>query len=276
MSRAPVERLGPEGPRILGIVNVTPDSFSDGGRHASTEAAIAHGQALWAEGAHILDIGGESTRPGADPVSADEEAARVVPVIEGLVDRIPGVRISIDTRKAAVARQALAAGASVVNDVSAAADPGMAPLVAEAGCELVLMHMRGVPATMQRDTRYAHLEGEVLGFLARRVAAVVAAGVDPARIVLDPGVGFGKAPGDNPALVAMVPRLRALGHRVLIGASRKRFIGELTGVGVASERVHGSVGAALAAASLGADWLRVHDVAATIQALVVFEACRHA
>lgn len=235
--------------------------------------AIAHGVALVAEGADWLDVGGESTRPGAMEVPVDEELRRVVPVIAGLRARLPAVPISVDTRRAAVAEAALAAGAGVVNDVSAGADPAMAPLVARAGAELVLMHMRGVPATMQQDTRYDDVVGEVCSWLAARAAAVEAAGVPRARILLDPGLGFGKAPGDNPRLVAAVPRLRALGYRVLIGASRKRFIGQLTGVAEASERVYGSVGAALAAASLGADVVRVHDVRATIQAWRVYRAC---
>jgi dihydropteroate synthase len=257
----------------LGIVNVTPDSFSDGGRFFSVEAAIAHGAALVAEGADWLDVGGESTRPGAEEVPVEEELRRVVPVIAGLRARLPAVPISVDTRRAVVAEAALAAGAGVINDVSACADPAMAPLVARAGAGLVLMHMRGAPATMQQDTRYADVVGEVCAWLGARAALVEAAGVPRAHILLDPGLGFGKAPGDNPRLVAAVPRLRELGYRVLIGASRKRFIGQLTGEGEASQRVHGSVGAALAAASLGADVVRVHDVRATIQAWRVYRAC---
>ncbi|TNE86777.1 MAG: dihydropteroate synthase [Deltaproteobacteria bacterium] len=263
-------------PVLMGIVNVTPDSFSDGGRYLATDAAVAHGARLFAEGAAWLDVGGESTRPGAAPVDPKDEAARVVPVIAGLREAVPDAVISVDTRRALVAEAALDAGASIVNDVSALEDPGMAPLVAERGVEVVLMHMRGDPSTMQRNTRYADLLGEVEAHLLARVAQLRALGVPDHRILLDPGVGFGKAPGDNPSLIAAVPRLKAHGHRVLIGASRKRFIGELTGVSTAAERVFGSVGAALAAAARGADVLRVHDVAATRQALAVFLAVEHA
>ncbi len=259
-------------PLILGIVNVTPDSFSDGGRHATADAALRHGLQLLDEGADWLDIGGESTRPGADAVGADQECDRVLPVIERILAERPQAVVSIDTSKATVAASALAAGARVVNDVTGLADPDMAATVAERGAQLVVMHMRGTPRTMQTDTRYGDLLGEVEQFLQERVGRAVAAGIPATDIVLDPGLGFGKAPGDNPRLIAAVPRLKALGHRVLIGASRKRFVGDLTGVRAASERVHGSVGAALAAAHLGADILRVHDVAATRQALAVYRA----
>lgn len=258
--------------RLMGIVNVTPDSFSDGGRYLDVDAAVAHGLRLLDEGADCLDVGGESTRPGAAPVGADEERRRVVPVVEALCAARPGVRVSVDTSKPEVARAAIAAGASVVNDVRALRAPGMAELCAEAGVDVVLMHLRGEPRTMQVDTRYDDLVGEVTAFLRERVDAVVGAGIAPERVVLDPGIGFGKAWLDNPRLIAAVPRLRELGHRVLVGASRKRFIGHLTGVERAEARVHGSVGAALAAARFGADILRVHDVAATRKALVVYQA----
>lgn len=269
----PSRRLGEDGPLVAGILNVTPDSFSDGGRFDRVEAAVAHARELWDEGADWLDVGGESTRPGAEPVPADVEIGRVVPVIAALRTAVPDVVVSIDTQKAEVAEAALDAGATVVNDVSACADPAMAPLVAERGAWVILMHMRGDPRTMQRDTTYTDLVEEVAHHLTARVAAVTAAGVAPERIVLDPGVGFGKALGDNPALIAATQRFRALGHPVMIGASRKRFIGELTGVTAAGDRVHGSVGAALAAMLAGADLLRVHDVGATIQALRVARAC---
>ena len=262
--------LPPQPPTlVMGIVNTTPDSFSDGGRYVDADKAVAHGLQLLSEGAHLLDVGGESTRPGAEPVSADEQCRRVLPVIEGVLDARPDAVISVDTTLAAVAERALSAGARWVNDVTGLGDPDMAPLCAERGCELVLMHMRGVPRTMQHDTRYDDLVGEVVAFLGERVERAVSAGVDRARIVLDPGLGFGKASGDNPRLIAAIPRLKQSGHRVLIGASRKRFVGALTGVDDPAARVHGSVGAALAAASLGADVLRVHDVAATVQALAV-------
>lgn len=267
---------GARRPLLMGIVNVTPDSFSDGGLYRYAGQAVAHALRLIDEGADWVDVGGESTRPGSAPVSVDEECARVIPVIEGVRAARPGVPISVDTSKAAVAEAATQAGARIVNDVSALSDPAMAPLCAQAGVTVVLMHMRGTPATMQRDTAYEDLVGEVERYLAERAEAAMAAGIQRERIVIDPGIGFGKAPGDNPALIAAVPRLRALGHRVLIGASRKRFIGELTGVAEPSQRVAGSVGAALAAAARGADVLRVHDVAATRQALAVFQAVERA
>ena len=258
-------------PQIMGIVNLTPDSFSDGGRFLDPRAAIEHAHQLIEQGADLLDLGAESTRPGADPVRPAEELERLIPVIEGIRSGGSTVPISVDTTKAAVARVALQAGASWVNDVSALDDPEMASVCAAAGCTLVLMHRRGTPKTMQRDTRYHDLIGEVSAFLAERVGRAVQAGIPPERIVLDPGVGFGKALHDNPTVIAMTPRLRATGHRVLIGASRKRFIGELTGVAEPSERVAGSIGAALAAAQLGADLLRVHDVGPTVQALRVYQ-----
>lgn len=263
-------------PRIMGIVNVTPDSFSDGGRYDDVGRAVAHACALLDDGADLVDIGGESTRPGAAPVSAEEEGERAVPVVAALRRERPDAVISIDTRRASVAEAALEQGATIVNDVSAGADPAMASVVAaRPDVCWVLMHMRGVPATMQHHTHYSDLVGDVERYLADRVAVAVAAGVARSQLWVDPGLGFGKAPGDNPALVRAVPRLVAsLGLPVLIGASRKRFVGELTGVSQAAERVHGSVGVALAAALHGASVLRVHDVAATRQALMAFEACR--
>ncbi|MEQ1568136.1 MAG: dihydropteroate synthase [Myxococcota bacterium] len=259
---------------MLGVVNVTPDSFSDGGRWSEPGPAIAHALALLDEGADAVDIGGESTRPGAAPVPEAEELRRVLPVIEGIARARPGALISIDTSKAAVARAAVEAGARWINDVTALSDPGIAEIAAATGATLVLMHARGTPLTMQRDTRYTDLVGEVCAMLADRAARAQAAGVPADRIVVDPGLGFGKAPLDNPSLVASVPELRALGYPVLIGASRKSFVGRLSGVERPEDRVFGSIGAALAAAEAGADWLRVHDVAATRQALLVFAACR--
>lgn len=257
-------------PAVLGVVNATPDSFSDGGRQGSE--AVDHALRLLDEGAWAVDVGGESTRPGAASVDVEEELARVVPVIRGVRKARPGAVVSVDTRRAAVARRAIEAGAGWVNDVSAGADPQMADVVREAGVGWMLMHMRGQPATMQADTRYDDLVGEVVAWLAAAVAAAVDRGVPRGALMVDPGLGFGKAMEDNPALIAAVPRLSEVAP-VVIGASRKAFIGRLTGVAVASERVHGSVGAALAAAALGAAAVRVHDVAATRQALVVFEAC---
>jgi dihydropteroate synthase len=270
MVREPGQR-----PLVMGIVNVTPDSFSDGGRHVGVDAAVEHGLRLLDEGADLLDVGGESTRPGATPVPAAEECERVLPVIEGLRRARPDATISIDTHKARVAAAALEAGATWVNDVTALGDPDMAAVCARAGCHLVLMHMRGTPRTMQADTAYGDLVGEVLEHLRGRLRGALDAGVSRERLLVDPGVGFGKAPGDNPRLLAAVPRFRELAP-VLVGASRKRFIGALTGVERAADRVHGSVGAALAAAARGADVLRVHDVAATVQALTVFHAVTRA
>lgn len=263
----------PDTPLVMGIVNVTPDSFSDGGRLGSVQAAVDHGLRLLDEGADLLDIGGESTRPGAAPVPESVEVERVLPVIRGLIDARPDVVISIDTSKAVVAAAALQAGAQWVNDVTALGDPDMAAVCAEHDGPVVLMHMRGTPRTMQDDTDYDDLVGEVVGHLRRARDRAEAAGIGRERIVLDPGVGFGKSLADNPRLFATVPRLHELGHRVLIGASRKGFIGRLTGVERAAERVHGSVGAALAAAAWGADIVRVHDVAATVQALAVYGPC---
>ncbi|MEO0602931.1 MAG: dihydropteroate synthase [Myxococcota bacterium] len=260
----------------MGVVNVTPDSFSDGGRFVVPAAAIDHGLRMLDDGADIVDIGGESTRPGADAVSVDDEIARTRPVIEGLVKARPGVVVSIDTQKAEVARVAIDAGARIVNDVSAGRDPGMLPLVAQTGVRYVVMHMRGVPKTMQRDTTYTDLISEIASALADAAGRAEAAGVRPERIVVDPGVGFGKAPGDNPRLIAATPRFKQLGYPVLVGASRKSFVGRLTGQPDASKRVAGSVGAALAAADAGADLLRVHDVRETRDALTVFVACKSA
>lgn len=258
----------------MGIVNVTPDSFSDGGEYLDPARAVAHGIQMVRDGADILDIGGESTRPGASLVPADKETRRIVGVIRALAERHPEVPISVDTSKAAVAERAIEAGATIVNDVSALRDPEMATVCAAAGVDLVLMHMRGKPGTMQEDTSYGDLIAEISDYLAARIEAAVAGGVLASRITIDPGVGFGKAWGDNPRLISGLKQFRSLGAPVLVGASRKRFIGALTGRENASERVFGSVGAALAATESGADILRVHDVAATREALAVFLPCR--
>ncbi|HHO54618.1 MAG TPA: dihydropteroate synthase [Deltaproteobacteria bacterium] len=256
----------------MGVLNVTPDSFSDGGRYVEVEAAVAHGLALLDDGADWLDVGGESTRPGSRSVSEAEELRRVVPVIRALVARRPDAIISIDTSKAGVARAAIEAGARIVNDVTALADPAMGPLCAEAGVTVVLMHMRGRPETMQEDVHYDDVVEEVRARLADRIGAAEAMGIDRDRIVIDPGVGFGKAPGDNPRLIGATRRIASLGCPVLIGASRKSFLGHLTGQD-ASGRLAGSVGAALAAAAAGASVLRIHDVAETRDALLVYLAC---
>jgi dihydropteroate synthase len=246
----------------MAIVNVTPDSFSDGGRFASPAAAVEHALRLAESGADILDIGGESTRPGAQPVEAGEEMRRVLPVIEGLAGRT-AVAVSVDTTKAVVARAALRAGAHIVNDVSACtADPEMAAVVREAGAGVVLMHMRGNPRTMQADPRYDDVVAEVREYLARRIGDLAEAGVPVGAIAVDPGIGFGKTTAHNLALLAGLDVLTALGRPVVVGHSRKRFIGELTGR-PADERLAGSLAAAAAAVLKGAHVLRVHDVAQT-------------
>jgi dihydropteroate synthase len=253
----------------MGIVNVTPDSFSDGGAYLAPEAAIARGFEMAEEGADILDIGGESTRPGAVEVPAEEEIERVVPVIEGLAG--VGVPISIDTSKAAVAERAIAAGAAIVNDVTALGDPAMAPLCAEAGCELILMHMRGTPRTMQHEPHYDDLLGEISAFLTERMHRAVEAGVAEEAIWLDPGIGFGKTVEHNLELIDRIGELRELGRPVVLGASRKSFIGKLGGREV-GERLGGSLAAAVVGRLRGADVLRVHDVRATREAVLVTEA----
>ena len=262
-------------PLLMGVVNVTPDSFSDGGLFASTEAAIAQGRRLAEEGADILDIGGESTRPGSEPVPEDEELRRVLPVVEALA--ADGHLVSIDTRRAAVMRAALAAGARIANDVTAlAGDPDSLRVVAGAGAAVVLMHMQGEPRTMQRDPRYGDVVAEVAAFLAARVEACVAAGIPRARICVDPGIGFGKTVEHNLALLRGLPALRAEGCALLVGASRKGFIGKLSRGEDASRRLPGSLAVALHAAAAGADILRVHDVAETRQALGIWRALQAA
>ncbi len=259
----------------MGIVNVTPDSFSDGGRHDGVEAAVAHGLKLLRDGADILDIGGESTRPGAAPVSEADEIARVVPVIEGLRGLSPAP-ISIDTMKPAVARAAMAAGATIWNDVAALRFSPEGPAVAaELGCEVVLMHMLGEPGTMQQSPRYADVVAEVEAFLLDRAAVAEAAGVRRGRIWLDPGIGFGKTPEHNLRLLAALPRFVALGYPVLLGASRKRFIAALDPLAMeAGARLGGSLAAALEGARAGVAAVRVHDVRETAQALIIAQATR--
>jgi dihydropteroate synthase len=251
---------------VMGIVNVTPDSFSDGGRYLAPDAAIAHGRELRAAGADILDVGGESTRPGAAAVDAAEESARVLPVIEALT--ADGARVSVDTSKPDVAEAALAAGAEIVNDVTALADPAMTAVCADARCGVVLMHMKGTPRTMQDDPTYDDVVAEVRGFLADRLEAAVADGIDRERIWIDPGIGFGKTVEHNLELIARLDRIADLGRPVVVGASRKNFIGAITGRPV-DERLGGSVAAGVVAAANGAAVLRVHDVAATVEALRV-------
>lgn len=262
-------RLDLTRPRVMGIVNVTPDSFSDGGRLPTAQAAIDHARQLIEEGADLLDIGGESTRPGAAEVPAEEELRRVLPVLRGLRDA--PVPLSVDTSKPEVMRAALAEGATVINDVYALRRPGALACVAGADCGIVLMHMQGNPRTMQAAPRYGDVVNEVLAFLQQRRDAAEAAGVARARIVLDPGFGFGKTPAHNLTLLARLDALSALGCPLLAGWSRKATLGLITGRPVQA-RVHASVAAALLAVQRGARIVRVHDVAATVDALKVWQA----
>ena len=260
----------PAGPRVMGIVNVTPDSFSDGGRHDTVRTAVAHGLRLVEQGADILDIGGESTRPGADPVDAADEIARVVPVIEGLRAAWPGP-ISIDTMKPAVARAAVAAGATMWNDVAALGfSPDAMSVAAGLNCEVVLMHMRGEPRTMQAAAHYDDVVAEVSDWLLARAEAAIAAGVSRQRISLDPGLGFGKTAQHNLALTAHLDRLVSTGFPVLYGASRKRTIQSVDPTAAdPADRLGGSLALALEAARRGAAIVRVHDVRETVQALAL-------
>jgi dihydropteroate synthase len=273
--RPPIAGLTLDRPRIMGIVNVTPDSFSDGGRHMAPEAAIAHASRLEAEGADILDIGGESTRPGAEPIGAEEELRRVLPVIEALAKRAR-VPLSIDTRNALVMRRAAEAGARLINDVSALAhDPASLAAAAETGLPVVLMHAQGDPRTMQRNPRYRDVVLDVYDALEARIEACEKAGIPRARLVVDPGIGFGKTLAHNLALLGSLGIFHGLGCAILLGASRKSFIAKLTGAGP-EERLPGSLAAALAGAAQGVQILRVHDVAATRQALAVWQGARGA
>jgi dihydropteroate synthase len=262
---------------LMGIVNVTPDSFSDGGRFIDTVAASAHARRLISEGADILDIGGESTRPGAEPATAADEIARVVPVIEA-VRRESDVAISVDTMKPAVARAAAAAGATMWNDVTALGwSPESLAAAAELGCEVVLMHMQGEPRTMQRRPRYDDVVAEVAAFLEHRAEAAIAAGVAREKIWVDPGFGFGKTARHNLELVRGLPQIAALGFPVLFGASRKSVIPKIASdSSSADQRLGGSIALAFAAAKAGAAMLRVHDVAETKQAIAVAAAIGHA
>jgi dihydropteroate synthase len=268
--RLPNREDSPVEPLVMGIVNVTPDSFSDGGLFLDADAAIAHGRELIAEGADILDIGGESTRPGAEPVGPDEEIRRVVPVIEALAGA--GARLSIDTTKAEVARHALDAGATIVNDVAAFRfDPELAGVTAEAGATCVLMHMLGEPRTMQVDPRYDEVVSDVKAFLEERLAYAVEQGVPEERVWLDPGIGFGKTLDHNLELIARLDEIVAIGRPVVFGASRKSFLGKLTGRQV-DERLAGTIAANIIAYERGARVFRVHDVAPTVDALQVASA----
>jgi dihydropteroate synthase len=268
---APVLRCGTfalclDRPRVMGILNVTADSFSDGGRFLAEAKAIEHGLALASDGADLVDVGGESTRPGAEPVPVDIELARVMPVLRALARE--GVAVSVDTMKPEVMRQAIDAGCAMVNDVNAFRAEGAVEAVAAAGVGLCAMHMQGTPATMQSDPRYDDVVGEVEAYLLGRARALESAGVARERIAIDPGFGFGKNFAHNAALLAGLPGLAARGYPVVAGLSRKRMIGEITGRPV-GERVAGSVAAALLAVQNGAQVVRVHDVKETVDALKV-------
>ncbi|HEV2676631.1 MAG TPA: dihydropteroate synthase [Aliidongia sp.] len=272
--RAPWAGLALDRPHAMGIVNTTPDSFSDGGDHDGIEAAVAHGMALRAAGAAILDVGGESTRPGAAGVSVEAEIERVVPVIRGLVAE--GALVSVDTRRAAVMAAALDAGAVILNDVQALTQPGTLALAAKTQAPVALMHMQGEPRTMQASPRYDVAALDVFDWLDARVAACGAAGLPRDRILVDPGIGFGKALGHNLGILAALGLLHTLGTGILLGVSRKSFIGKIDGSADPRRRLGGSLAAALDGWGRGAQIVRVHDVAETIQALRVAQAIAEA
>jgi dihydropteroate synthase len=264
-------------PVVVGILNVTPDSFSDGGDFLDPEAAAEHAASMLDEGAGIIDVGGESTRPGSGPVPQEEEIRRVVPVIERILAARPEAVISVDTYRSETAAAALEAGARIVNDVTALrGDPRMAPVVADAQCPVILMHMQGEPKTMQREPRYEDVVSEVRDFLRSRAEHAVSAGVRPEDIIVDPGIGFGKNLDHNLALLRNLQAVVDLGFPVLIGVSRKRFIGSITGVEEAAERVFGTVATTVLAYEKGATLFRVHDVRSNREALAVAEAVHHA
>lgn len=271
--RAPVAGVSMDYPRIMGVLNVTPDSFSDGGADASVDDAVARGLEMAAAGADFIDIGGESTRPRAEPVSAEGEQARVLPVIEGLIAAGCAAPVSIDTRNAATARAALSAGARIFNDISALShDPDSLALAAETGAHVCLMHAQGDPRTMQDDPKYGDVLLEVFTYLEGRIEACVRAGVALEKLIVDPGIGFGKTMEHNLALISGLAAFQAFGCPVLLGASRKRFIGVLGDEPEAARRAPGSIAAALAGVAQGAQIIRVHDVAETRQALRVWTA----
>lgn len=272
--RGRVVALG-KGPLIMGVLNVTPDSFSDGGHYLDPGRAAARAEELVAEGADLLDIGGESSRPGARAVPAEEELRRVLPVLEAIRPRLP-VPISVDTRRAEVARRVLDAGADAINDITGlTGDPAMAPLVAAAGAGVVIMHMQGTPLTMQDDPRYDDVVGEIAAFFARQARRAEEAGIDPRGILLDPGLGFGKTTAHNLTLLGRLHELGRLGRPILVGPSRKAFLGQLLDRPVA-DRLEGTIAACLAAAAAGAAALRVHDVGPVARALRVWRAIRAA
>jgi dihydropteroate synthase len=269
--RCGVFALALDRPLVMGILNVTPDSFSDGGLHEDPAAAVSHGERLLAEGAEILDIGGESTRPGSQPLGAAQELARVRPVLRRFVTE-GAVPVSVDTRSAEVAAACVEAGASIINDVSGFRDPRMVEVAASCDAGVCVMHMLGEPGTMQQAPRYDDVVAEVGGYLIAQAAMLEAAGVARERIAIDPGIGFGKTLEHNLALLRATADLAALGYPLLIGASRKRFIGLLSGDAEPLDRLGGSIAAAVYAAERGAAIVRVHDVAHTVQALAVLSA----
>jgi dihydropteroate synthase len=272
-SRPALAGLSLDRPRVMGVVNVTPDSFSDGGLFATTETALQQGEALVAAGSDLLDIGGESTRPGAIEVSEEDEVARVIPVIEAIRWTGSAVPISVDTRKSSVASAALTAGADIVNDVSAFTfDPALAGVVARSGAPVVLMHAQGTPATMQTDPRYDDVLLDVYDWLAERAVVAEAAGIARDRIVIDPGIGFGKTTAHNLALIRGLSIFHGLGCPILLGASRKRFIGEIGNAPDAQSRGPGTIAITIAGLSQGVQIHRVHDIAATGQALRLWQA----
>jgi dihydropteroate synthase len=256
---------------VMGILNVTPDSFSENGRFFDSEEAVRHGAQMMSDGADVVDVGGESTRPGSESVSADEEIRRVVPVIERILQQNPDIPISIDTRKAEVADRALSAGATIVNDVSAGADPQMFGVVRNHDAAIVLMHMKGEPKTMQQSPEYDDVVGEVHEFLRERIEAAEFAGIDPERIAIDPGIGFGKSLEHNLELMQRIDAFLDLGRPVLVGPSRKRFIGAILDA-PEDERVEGTIGAVAWLVSRGAHVVRVHDVREVVRAVRVIDA----
>ena len=262
-------------PVLMGVINVTPDSFSDGGEFLDPARAVARAETLLDEGAQIVDVGGESTRPGSDPVGPEEELSRVIPVLRGILTARPEAVVSIDTYRASTAEAALDAGARIVNDISALGDPRMAGLVAEKDCLIVLMHMRGEPKSMQKNPHYEDVVWEVRDFLAHRAERAVRAGVDEKNIVLDPGIGFGKTLEHNLALLNRLDALVELGFPVLVGTSRKSFLGRISGGGP-KNRLFGTIATNVVAYERGATLFRVHDVRANKEALAVVAAIRKA
>ena len=265
--------FGPD-PVLMGVLNVTPDSFSDGGEFFGVEPAVAQAEKMFDEGAQVIDVGGESTRPGSDPVSPEEELRRVLPVIQAMLSTRPDSIVSIDTYRSSVAEAALDAGAGAVNDVTALGDPRMAGLMAERGCPIILMHMLGEPKSMQQHPRYEDVVREVRDFLAERAQQALRAGVELQNIILDPGIGFGKTPEHNLTLLKRLDSLVELGFPVLVGVSRKSFLGKITGSEDPKSRLFGTVAANVLAYERGASLFRVHDVRANKEALAVAAAIR--